>query len=321
MPGIRKDSGHFCVWEGARFFDLGELNDGHPLAGAVLLVNQLASQDLSSGGGGNVAMVAKEFRLPALPGFPTLKQKMRWFVLGGEDESDVELRTQIGGGEELFDSEILDAHHSHGAGDITEIGAGEFVAGRPGGKHTRHGIAGFEEILPVLVQPDVVAVGEIIFERKAIRRIDEQRGDKAQNDEDYDCPPYPYPAAQGGNKDDDDQRDDREHVARQYSSADDSHGKSVGDDDGKKSKLGGERDALAIVERRAEHGKQRGQGEQVEIQVGEELPKAHAEGEQNAKWAKCRLHVVAKEFRVAKEEPGAVVVVERTRGREGRMRE
>ena len=104
---------------------------------------------------------------------------MRRLVLGGEDQRHIEIRTQIGCRHQLLDREIFNAENTHGTGYVAEVGAREFVTGGPRRQHAGHGVACLHEILGMLVQQNVIAVGEIVLNRKSVRRIDEQRGHKA----------------------------------------------------------------------------------------------------------------------------------------------
>ena len=63
--------------------------------------------------------------------------------------------------------------------DIAEPWAREFVGRRPRGQHARAGISHRQKAAGFRMHHDVVAIGEIVFERKSIGRIDEQPAAKA----------------------------------------------------------------------------------------------------------------------------------------------
>src|SRR5208282_2001788 len=133
-------------------------------------------------------MVAEEFFLDTLPRTPILKRHMRWLVLRGENQSHVKAVASPGSHVDLRGGEILDAHDAEkltGIGiviNVAEPWPGKFVRRRPCGENALTGILHRQEAAGFRMHHDVVAISQIVFESKAIRRIVEQARDKCNCD-------------------------------------------------------------------------------------------------------------------------------------------
>ncbi len=165
-----------------------------------------------------------------------------------------------------------------------------------------------EEAGGVLVQTDVVGVGEIVFGREAVRRIHHQRKDEAgTGDGDEPWPPGKTPA-NGGDAEDDYQRIDGKQIAGQHGAAKDGERHRVNGDQQIEDGLRGKGNAWEIASRREKHGERRHQGEQEDVQIAEQVPKAQPERGQEANGIEGGAQVVTEEFRIAEDVSGARVV-------------
>ena len=113
----------------------------------------------------------------------------------------------------MLSGEVVDAHDLNRFFYVSEIGPGEFVARWPGGEDSGAWISEGKKCFGALMQADVIAVGEIVFERKAIGRVDEERGDECQGDDRDDGFPCRKASPDGGDRDQNDERGDGKHVA------------------------------------------------------------------------------------------------------------
>ena len=164
----------------------------------------------------------------------------------------------------------------------------------------------------MLVKADVVAVCEIVFRRKSIRRIDEpSRHEHQRDDRDYAAPPA-YSAPKSGNADR--ITETRKHVTRQFRSSHERHGKHISDDHGKHGKLRIQCDPRAfsvfVAQRRQPHGEQCRQSQEQKMKIAEGLPKADKQSQQDSQRLKRTLDVVAKKFRIAENHAGSQIVVD-----------
>jgi hypothetical protein len=103
----------------------------------------------------------------------------------------------------LFGGEIFDAHHAKGAGDVAEIGLRDLIRSRPCGQDAGSGIVLLQKICGLAVNGDGVAIREIVFGRKAVRRIPEKAGDEGEADGAHQPAPIWDPAPQGGDGEND----------------------------------------------------------------------------------------------------------------------
>src|SRR5689334_9854502 len=95
---------------------------------------------------------------------------------------------------------------------IAEICLGEFVGGRPGRQYRKSALMLFQEVSCLNMKADKIAIGEIVFRGKAVRRVEEE----GKNEEDDQHRGRPFPAqnatAQRGHANDDHQWISRKHV-------------------------------------------------------------------------------------------------------------
>ena len=90
----------------------------------------------------------------------------------------------------------------------------------------------------MLVQADVVAIRQIIFRRESIGRIDEPSGNKHQRNDRHHAAPPADSAPERRNADENDERNNRQHIARQLRAAYDRHGKHISENHRKHGQLG-----------------------------------------------------------------------------------
>src|SRR4029077_15846151 len=125
-------------------------------------------------------MVTEELFLDTLPCIPIFnsEERMRWLVFRGEDQSHVEAVPRLSNYFDLGEREALDAQNAERLINITEPGPGEFVRCGPCGQNAVAWISHRQESAGLGMHHDVVAVGQIVFERESIRRIAEQARNK-----------------------------------------------------------------------------------------------------------------------------------------------
>src|ERR1039457_2606498 len=155
-------------------------NHRDPLAVPLFAIGNRAAKTLGDIFGQQVAVVAEELLFDTLPRIPIFQERVRWLVLGGEDQGHVELAAGLGCCFDLCTGEILDAQDLErltGVGvPIAEPRPGEFVRRRPRGQNALAGISHRKEAAGFRVHHDVIAIREIVFERESIQRIAETAG-------------------------------------------------------------------------------------------------------------------------------------------------
>src|SRR6185369_14770109 len=102
-------------------------------------------------------------------------------------------------------------------------------------------------MLGVLVEVDIIAIGEVIFWCKSIGRIDEESCHKTEHHNGYDPTPQWNAPPQCWNKHDNDQRNHWKHVSRQYSATDHCHGDYINCGNREKSELDVECNSLSFA--------------------------------------------------------------------------
>src|SRR2546422_11737714 len=91
-----------------------------------------------------------------------------------------------------------------------------------------------QETLRTLMEPNVIAIGEVIFWGESVWRVHEPSPDKCQGYDGYDRQPKARAPPQSRNADDDHEWSRRQKVTRQQRAPQDSHGHHINDDYGEK---------------------------------------------------------------------------------------
>src|SRR5260370_42293501 len=153
-------------------------DDRDPLPIQFFAIGNGSAQTLRKVFGQQVTMVAEEFLLGTLPRAPILEERMRRLVFGGEDQSHVEAVASPGSHVDLRGGEVLDPYYVERLSSVAEPGPCEFVRRGPCGENARARISHRHKAAGFRMHHDVVAIGEIVFERESIWRIAEQARDK-----------------------------------------------------------------------------------------------------------------------------------------------
>src|SRR5579864_9377175 len=100
-------------------------------------------------------------------------------VLGGKDECSLKLRAYRFRLENFFCGEIADCHQGKRLFYISQVSAREFIARRPRREHSFALLMLFKKMAGINVQLHKIFVSEIVFRRNFVRRIEEERQNKA----------------------------------------------------------------------------------------------------------------------------------------------
>ena len=123
-------------------------------------------------------MISEEARLGAPPELRH-PQPALGFVFCREHQGNVKAWSRQGGssnrGLQILAAEIFKLQHFEWRADISQPGLGELITGRPGGEHVRlrEFLLCLQKVRRLLVQLKVIAISEIVFGRKNVRRIHE----------------------------------------------------------------------------------------------------------------------------------------------------
>src|SRR5260370_25131906 len=113
-------------------------------------------------------------------------------VSGGDDQSHVEAVASPGSHVDLRGGEVLDPYSVERLSSVAEPGPCEFVRRGPCGENARARISHRHKATGFRMYHDVVAIGEIVFERESIWRIAEQARDKCNCDRGHHQFPMPH---------------------------------------------------------------------------------------------------------------------------------
>ena len=127
--------------------------------------------------GQQVAMEAKELFFYALPCLPIVKERMRWLILGGEDQGDIVIGASPDRQVNLRRREIFDARHLKGSSracnsieiDISKPRARKFVGRGPSRQNTGARILRGQEAFRVHMQNDEVAISLLDLSHDVMR--------------------------------------------------------------------------------------------------------------------------------------------------------
>ena len=128
-----------------------------PLPLALFREHDLPAENLRCRRRRQVAVKAEESALQIDPRLPAIQQRMHRARTSSRTparpRSVSGIRSaEIGRRQHFFEGEIFDAHDLHRARHVAQPGTRQFIRSGPRREHVRHGIAGLEKALSVLVQ-------------------------------------------------------------------------------------------------------------------------------------------------------------------------
>src|SRR5213079_3192964 len=118
--------------------------------------------------------------------------------------------------------------------DVAELGRRQLICSRQCGHYSGHWITRLQETLGTLMEPNVIAIGGVIFWGESVWRVHEPSPDKCQGYDGYDRQPTARAPPQRRNADDDHEWSRRQKVTRQQRAPQDSHSHHIKGDYGEK---------------------------------------------------------------------------------------